>query len=80
MITDDLVPNVRELVKSRNPTHTYKAEELHQAALDYLADTPHETYGVWVHYPWSNRVVHILDEDEFVDVAVGAHLHKLVLV
>ena len=77
MITDDLVPNVRELVKSRHPKITYTNDALHQAALDYLGDTPHETYGVWVHYPWSNRLVHILDEAEFVEVRTNRNIYKI---
>lgn len=76
-VTDDLVPNVRELVKSRNPTTVFTAEALHQAALDYLGEAPHHLYGVWVYYPWSNRVVHILDEAEFIEVRTNRNIYKI---
>ena len=34
-------------------------------------------YGVWVHYPWSRRLVHILDEAEFALVRTDRNRNKI---
>src|SRR5690606_25672346 len=37
---------------------------------------PYE-YGVWVYYPWSHRLVHLLDEKEFVEVRTNRNQYKI---
>jgi hypothetical protein len=41
--------------------HHAKVEQL-------LAGRPEVEYGVWAYYAWSNRLVHLLDEAEFVEL------------
>src|SRR5262249_10672963 len=74
---DELNGQVEELVKSQNPKRKFSKPELSVAAIDYLGTTPHEEYGVWVYYPWSSRMVHILDEKEFIDVRTNRNQHKI---
>ncbi|WP_067690777.1 Rv1355c family protein [Nocardia jejuensis] len=38
---------------------------------------PRDEIGVWVFYPWSGKLVHILDEPEFVQVRTAANRNKL---
>ena len=33
--------------------------------------------GVWVYYPWLNKVVHILDEQNFIEVRTNRNQHKI---
>ena len=35
------------------------------------------TYGVWVHYPWKRQLVHILDEEEFIEVRTNRNKYKI---
>lgn len=43
----------------------------------YLGQTPPEEYGVWVYYPWSTRLVHLLDEAEFIELRTNRNKYKL---
>jgi molybdopterin/thiamine biosynthesis adenylyltransferase len=36
-----------------------------------------EDYGVWVYYPWSDRLVHLLDEEEFVSMRTNRNVYKI---
>ncbi len=76
-VSSELHGQIRELVKSKNPTYKYKPAELDDAATAYLGDVPEEEYGVWVYYPWLNRMVHILDEDEYRDVRTNRNQYKI---
>jgi hypothetical protein len=38
---------------------------------------PPEEYGVWVYYPWSYRLVHLLDEAEFAQVRTDRNRNKI---
>src|SRR3954464_749795 len=68
MVHDELDGQLQELVKSLNPTIDFKADPtlLGNMAVAHPGSIPREEYGAWVYYPWSLRMVHILDETEFV--------------
>lgn len=36
-----------------------------------------KTFGVWVHYPWSGRLVQVLPEDAFVEVRTNRNRDKI---
>lgn len=76
-VYDEIVGQVEELIKSTNPKIVYSKSELNQAALDHLKNIPHEEYGIWVYYPWSNRMVHILEENEFITVRTNRNQYKI---
>ncbi len=77
LVHDTLSSQVKELVRSLNPSVKFSAETLENAAQQHLASTPLEEYGVWVHYPWSNRLVHLLDEFEFALVRTDRNRNKI---
>ncbi len=68
-----------ELLACRNPSMSKKEildaglVETHLGERDKTLDT----YGVWVYYPWKNQVVHILDEDEFIEVRTNRNKYKI---
>lgn len=76
-ITNDIESQIAELVKARNPKKKLAGAELDSAVEAHLDGTPIDQYGVWVHYPWSNRLVHILDEEEFVEVRTNRNHYKI---
>lgn len=77
LVHDTLSSQVKELVRSLNPSIKFTAEALENAAQQHLASTPFDEYGVWVHYPWSNRLVHLLDEFEFALVRTDRNRNKI---
>lgn len=76
-VSDELHGQLRELVKSKNPTCKFKPEELNEAARNYIGDVPSEEYGVWVYYPWLNHLVHILDKEDYRDVRTNRNQYKI---
>jgi hypothetical protein len=76
-VFDELLGQVEEFVKSSHPKKVFKKEELTQAAKSHIGEVLWEEYGVWVYYPWSNRLVHILDEEEFVTVRTNRNQYKI---
>ncbi|MGZ3884774.1 MAG: Rv1355c family protein [Bacteroidia bacterium] len=77
MVFDEILSQTEEYVKSVNPTVVFKKPELTEAAIKYIGNTPREEFGVWVYYPWSKRLVHILDEKEFVEVRTNRNQYKI---
>jgi hypothetical protein len=76
-IHDELLGQLEELVKSQNPKTIFTKESLKESAIKYIGNTPFEEYGVWVYYPWSNKLIHLLDEEEFVFVRTNRNQYKI---
>ena len=77
IVFDELQCQVEELIKCQNPKVKYSKEGLTIAAKKHIGDMPNEEYGVWVYYPWSNRLLHILDEKEFIEVRTSRNQNKI---
>jgi len=76
-ITDSLFVQVKELMKFNHPTLKLNDQEQEIAAIEYLKPYKQEEYGVWVYYPWSNRLVHILDKEEFINLRTSRNNYKI---
>jgi hypothetical protein len=76
-VYDHLHGQLMELVRALHPQRRHTPEELKAAALAHPGDTPLSAYGVWVHYPWSDRLVHLLDEAEFALVRTDRNRNKI---
>lgn len=76
-VLDEILGQVEEFVKLQNPKITFSKHELTEAAKKHIAKTPYEEYGVWVYYPWSKQLVHILDEKEFIEVRTNRNNYKI---
>ena len=76
-VHDTMWAQLKELVKSKKPSLTLSLGEIEADILAHLNGRPMAEYGVWVYYPWSERVVHILDEDEFVNLRTNRNKYKI---
>lgn len=76
-VFDTIWQQVQELMKTRHPAERFTPEALQQKAAAHLGSCPAAEYGVWVYYPWSNRLVHILDEAEFIEMRTSRNQHKI---
>lgn len=76
-IHDDMEGQLKELIKSIHPSVKIKADEYPSLILKHLDGKALEDYGVWIYYPWNKRVVHLLDEDEFVEVRTNRNRYKI---
>ena len=77
VVLDELVSQLTELVRAMQPARRFAPGELAKEALAHLNGRPAHEYGVWVFYPWSNKLVHLLDEDEFVRVRTDRNRNKI---
>lgn len=77
IVSDYILDQLKELIKHETPNRKFTNEELETNAHKHLGDVNMDEYGVWVHYPWSNRLVHILDEKEFIDLRTSRNQHKI---
>lgn len=76
-VLDHLNDQLKELIKIRNPAARLTEEDYEQHIARQLGDTDADSYGVWVYYPWAHRVVHLLDEAEFVEVRTSRNKYKI---
>lgn len=76
-VHDEIYSQLQELVKCLNPSRRIKAEEYEELITAHLAGMNIDDYGVWVYYPWSRRLIHILDEEEFVRVRTNRNQFKI---
>jgi nitroreductase len=74
---DTLEGQLGELVDTRNPRLKSTPESIRELAREHLAGRDPETYGVWVHYPWSGYLVHVLPEEEFRELRTSRNRNKI---
>jgi molybdopterin/thiamine biosynthesis adenylyltransferase len=77
LIFDEILIQIGELLKIRNPKQKFSNDSLNQAVIDHLGSTSNDDYGVWVFYPWSKRLVHLVDEPEFVEIRTSRNQYKI---
>ncbi|WP_342645324.1 Rv1355c family protein [Mucilaginibacter sp. CSA2-8R] len=76
-VQNEMYGQLQELIKSKNPSVKIKANE-YPALIDaFLDGKDMDEYGVWVYYPWSKRLVHLLDEEDFVEVRTNRNQYKI---
>ncbi|MDP2187886.1 MAG: ThiF family adenylyltransferase [Sphingobacteriaceae bacterium] len=76
-IQDSLPRQLKELIITRNPGVTFAENELAAAITTQLNGFGIHEYGVWVLYPWCKRLVHVLDEQEFVELRTSRNKYKI---
>lgn len=76
-VSDQLHSQLRELVKSMHPKNKFNSSELDKLAQEHLNNIPSEEYGAWVYYPWLNKLVHILDEEEYRSLRTNRNQFKI---
>lgn len=76
-VHDELRSQIAELIKSLRPNLTWKGQELDNAIDNHIGNVHSDDYGVWVFYPWSGRLVHLLDEEEFIEARTNRNRNKI---
>jgi molybdopterin/thiamine biosynthesis adenylyltransferase len=76
-IFDTIEAQLKELIRTKKPSVTLTDEEVKAGVADHLAGRSMDEYGVWVYYPWAERLVHLLDEEEFVRLRTNRNKYKI---
>ena len=77
IVCDFLFDQVKQLIKIKYPSKKFTDDELIEATYKHIEPLSIEEYGVWVYYPWSNRLVHIPDEEEFIEIRTNRNQYKI---
>lgn len=77
IVVDYIEDQLKELIKFKNPSLKFTSDELNIRVTEHIGNRSIYEYGVWVYYPWTNRLVHILDEKEFIDVRTSRNQYKI---
>ena len=73
---DLLDSQLEELVLIRNPILNRNPEKI-RSEIDILTEGDLFRYGNWVYYPWLKKIVHLLDEKEFIEVRTNRNMNKI---
>jgi len=76
-VCDEIYSQLQELIKCRNPSVKIKQDEYPELINKHLAGKDIQEYGTWVYYPWNQQLVHLLAEDEFVEVRTNRNQYKI---
>lgn len=76
-VYDELAGQLRELVKVQHPTRRLSEAETVTAVEAHLKGVPQDQYGVWVFYPWTAKLVHLLGKEEFIALRTSRNMHKI---
>src|SRR5215217_2595095 len=76
-VFDTIQNQLQDLIKGLNPKVIFNNITVNEAISAHLDGTDPDEYGVWVYYPWADKLVHMLDEKEFVKVRTGRNKHKI---
>ncbi|MES2418635.1 MAG: Rv1355c family protein [Bacteroidota bacterium] len=77
-VYDHIIAQVEELIKCLHPTIIFlPPSELAKAVTAQFKERPTDEYGIWVYYPWSATLVHLLAEKEFTIVRTNRNKHKI---
>ena len=76
-VVDQIQQQLKEFLKLSQPAKRLSDQELESLAVEHVGQTPLWQYGCWFYYPWSNRLVHLLDEAEFVAVRTSRNQYKI---
>ena len=76
-ILDEIEGQLKELIKLQSPNNKLTSSLLENEITNHLDKTPIKKYGIWAYYPWLNKVIHILDKEEFIDVRTNRNQLKI---
>lgn len=79
-VIDKISSQALELIKIRNPTYPISTnrEFILKKLEEYLSLYPDtDLIGSWVYYPWSNKLIHVLSRDEFIEVRTNRNKLKI---
>jgi molybdopterin/thiamine biosynthesis adenylyltransferase len=76
-IHDRIEAQLDELIRARGPAARFSAADLQQRRAAILGGLPPRSYGTWVWYPWSGRLVHVLPREEYQELRTDRNRGKL---
>lgn len=76
-IFDTINAQIRDLIKLKNPSKKLSEEEYEDEIKIYLNGRDTAQVGNWCYYHWNKNLVHILPEDDFIEVRTNRNKLKI---
>ena len=76
-IHDQISTQLDDLIKSQHPKKKPEPAEMERLKMLHIGELSLQEYGVWVYYPWSDRLIHLLDKEEFIDMRTNRNIYKI---
>lgn len=76
-VFDEIERQINELIRCRFPAGWVSPEQFDGYVQALLNGKSLDEYGVWVYYPWRKTLIHVLDEQEFVEVRTNRNQLKI---
>jgi len=76
LFVDSIKEQLEELIKINHPSKHFTETELSNQINKEIGEK-YEEYGIWVYYPWRNRIVHLLNESDFITVRTNRNKYKI---
>ncbi len=76
-VHDTIDAQLADLIKTRNPSSNFSADELAERVAAHLGGVSAQDYGRWAYFPWSRRLVHLLPPSEFREVRSDRNRNKI---
>lgn len=74
---DQIKSQVGEMLRARYPKKKLKGAILKEAVDQFFVENDASTFGEWVYYPWSKRLIHILSKDDFIFTRLSPNNPKI---
>jgi molybdopterin/thiamine biosynthesis adenylyltransferase len=74
---DTIWAQLVELVEDRHPSMRLSKAELDDRVRTHLDGRDPSSYGTWVYFPWSRRLVHVLPEAELRELRTSRNRNKI---
>jgi hypothetical protein len=76
-VHDTFLDQLADLVRTENPSRKLDDDEVAAGVRARLEGRDPAACGVWVHYPWSGRLVHLLPPDDFRRLRADRNRYKI---
>ncbi|WP_439556546.1 Rv1355c family protein [Dyadobacter sp.] len=77
VVLDLYAAQAKELIKVQNPRSRLTGEQLDARYNELTAGRNPDLEGCWLYYPWSNRLLHIVDEADFITLRTTRNQYKI---
>lgn len=77
IIIDQFPGQKKELFKIQHPTQRLSQQDLDRLYNDWAVDLDVTTQGIWIYYPWSKKLIHTLDKQEFITLRTSRNQYKI---
>jgi len=74
---DKLDHQVFELLKARYSGNALSEKEIWDLVPAFFEENVRSSYGNWIYYPWKNKVIRLLPEDDFISVRTQRNNYKI---